>query len=773
MDNTGFGSGKATILACFMAVLFTLLSVASPQVVAGYGWAGGVVNPIGASIGTAVAASPDGELIASSHHDSLVIVDTHRRVAVYSTTMMDVITGLEFSPNSQYLLVGLESVLPSTPALIVLQVSDWQQVHFNEDGRSVSAIAVNHDDTTYAIPNEDGGFTEWSMEDSSFIRTHSTGHSGTISCISYSSDSSRILSGSSDGVVIVRWRGNSTVIEEWSAPSGISDCSFSVDSSYMAWTSGSSLWVRHHVEGNPFHSILNLNDGEMGVVDIMRLRFNGDGTKLAVLTSGSSRSIVIYDVTAGDASWPMEEKIVTNHIGVDIAIIPDGSLIAVSTQTTLLTFYSHTRAEPLGQGGGVDTDQDGEPNSIDSDDDGDGIPDSFDIICVTAKDCHLYPNEESIRRIGVHVDGQIVTVTDTLHLNSTQSTAIRILASDSNVQDFVVDVVEANLMQEMLCSQHDVQDVMGRWVSGLTIEGQSFSADSVHCFLKGGLEGRTTLDKTTMIEITWTIRGRIANPVTTPYNVTISEGIPTPDHTVALIIPVFPAHVTIEDSSGSIHFTEIWHRRGGDINVELQPLAEAEPTPIELALAAAISYWYVLILCIFAVIALMLVLMRSRGKIDFELDDEFEEEFNDESEEHYDDEYDDADYVEDGDEQEWSDEYQQEAMPSQPEVRRRPTPPRAVQADIARKSRKRSPPRPPPDERVTTPIHEPEPEPVPVNKPVRRRVRKKKQVDHTPQRLSEIDESIATPEDMEIEDALSQFTGKKPGTRRRRVRKSK
>ncbi len=748
--------------ACFMSVLFALLSVASPQVMAGYGWAGGVENPIGASIGTAVAASPDGLYIASSHHDSLVIVDAHLRVTVYSTTIGDVISELEFSHNSQYLLVGLESVLPNSPALIVVRVSDWEQLHFSEDGSSVSSIALNHDDTTYAIPNENGGFTEWSMEDSTVIRTHPAGHSGTVSCISYSSDSSRILSGSSDGAVIVRWRGNSTVIEEWSAPSGVSSCAFSVDSSYMAWASGDSLWVRHHSEGNPFHSILNLNDGSIGIVDILQMRFNGDGTKLAVLTSGSVRSIVVYDVTAGDASWPVEDRIVTNHIGVDLAITPDGSLIAVATKTTLLTFYASVPPQPLGQGGGVDTDQDGVPNSIDSDDDGDGIPDTYDIICVTAKDCHLYPNEESIRRISVHVEGQVVTVTDSIHLNSTQSTAMRILASDSNVQDFVVDVVEANLMQNMLCSQHSEPDVMGRWVSALTIEGQPFSADSVHCFLSGGLEGRTTLDRTTLIEITWAIRGRIANPVATPYNVSISEGIRTPDHTVAMIIPVFPAHVTIEDSTGSSHVVEIWHRRGGDINVELQPMPVAEPTPIELALAAAITYWYVLVLCILAVVALFLVLMRGRGKIDFELDDEVYDE--------YDGEYDDAEYVEDRDEHEWPDEYEQSAESQHPAPRSRPTPPRAVRDDIERKSMKRGPPRMPPDERVTKPVQEPEPEPT--KNPVRRRVRKKKMVEHTPQRLSAIDESVATPEEMEIEDALTQFTEKKTTTRRRRVGKS-
>jgi len=755
-----------------MATLLTLLSVALPQVLAEYGWAGGVISPRNDSSGAAVAASPDGELIASSHYDALVIVDTHRRIAVYSATMIDVIYGLQFSANSQYLLVGLESELPSTPALIVLRVSDWEKVHWSEEGGDISAIAITQDDSAYAIPNEDGGFTEWSMEGSALIRTHPDGHSGPIVCISYSSDGSRILSGSVDGAVIVRWRENSTVVDEWTAPPGLSDCTFSVDSSYIVWSSGDSIWVRHHSEGNPYHSLLGLNDDGIGIVDILRLRFSGDGSRLAVLTSGSVRSVVVFDVTAGDDIWPVLDKIETNHVAVDIAIIPDGSIIALATQSILLTLYANVPPEPLGTGGGVDSDQDGVPNSIDTDDDGDGIRDIYDIICVTAKDCHLYPNEQSIRRISIHIDGQVVTVTDSLHLNTTQSTHLRILASTANIKDHIIDVIESALMEEMLCSQHYNIDIMGMWASALTIEGQSFSADSVQCSLNGGLGGRTTADRSSLVEIMWTIKGRIATPVITPYIVSISEGVPTPDNTVAMIIPVFPAHVTIEDRSGSMQVVEIWHRRGGDIHVELLPVLEAEPSPLELALSAAMTYWYALALCVLAVATLSVVLMRGRGKIDFELEEENEAEpIEDES-------YQEEDYdIEQAGE--WSEEYEAEFggemfEEQQTKIRRTPTPPAAVRADIARKSQKRGPPRPPPPERTFVAAESETTEPVPT--PVKRRVRKRRgepQVEHSPNRLSDIDESVPTAEEIAIEDALSRFTGKKTGTKRRRVRKSK
>jgi len=659
-----------------MLVVTLFLVSLTPCVAAssGLAWAGAGHSEYG--YGSAVAFSPDGEILASAHESTVMIVDTETKNTIQNFHVDFFVQSLDFSSNAQFLLIGMESVLPNTPATVVYEWVDGQYVRsmHTEDGINVNRISIAPDDNTFATATEEGDIAEWKINNGTgsnldLVHTYDSTNSGDISCIDHSTDGAHLLSGSSDGVIVLWNRTDQSEITRWEWNHEITDCQFSNDGAIMSWIGGGSLYLRNHDATNSYFGQYDISP------NASQISFLPDDREVAILSSDVKlpdyRRVDFVDFN----TMPIQttRTLYLGHKAVMMAIHPIDETIAISTQSKLVPFYSSSIPTESEIPTAVDTDQDNIPDSIDSDDDGDGILDIYDNICVAGTNCHLQPDQEFIRQFDISINGNSIVAIETVHLDAEQSSHLRVLAANALNNNHRVDNDEFAQMQYSICSEYDEIEIMTRWGNYLEIEGQNFFPTSVQCSIESGdLYGTMNSDRGTRVSISWFIEGSIPTSVQAPYNISILAGMPTPTASIAQNVHTFPIHVEIEDVSGTRIDYEVWNRRDADLSLLVDvPVAE-EPGSIESVVDLLLSYWYaVVFIVIFAIATIWMGFRRHQNTVDFSDMDEgqsLHEETDDEWEQMVD------------DVAAWDEE-----MGTEVKQKKRPTPPAAVARDLRKK----------------------------------------------------------------------------------------
>ena len=117
---------QSIIRSCISVAVVTVILVlsASPLVTAtsGMAWAGAAESEHG--FGTAVSFSPNGDIVASGHESTIMISDAYTHEIIQSFYVDFFVESIEFSSDAQYLLIGMVSNLPNTPATVVYEFED-------------------------------------------------------------------------------------------------------------------------------------------------------------------------------------------------------------------------------------------------------------------------------------------------------------------------------------------------------------------------------------------------------------------------------------------------------------------------------------------------------------------------------------------------------------------------------------------------------------------------------------------------------------------------
>ncbi|MDP6906640.1 MAG: WD40 repeat domain-containing protein, partial [Candidatus Thalassarchaeaceae archaeon] len=218
-------------------------------------WTGSTEISTGDGLGYVVQYSNSGNILASSHHNELMFIDPVTLIEEYHMSLDWTIEALTFSENDQYLVVGMESLLPNTPATVVLQLVEgkYQRMKHSEDGINVDRLSFAPDGVVYSSVTEDNSITEWSILNGTFDlvgidRSYPVAHDGAITCMDHSLNSEHILTGAEDGLVILWNRSDQTIFKDWNIGSPVKDCSFSHDGSMMSWLSDTSISIRNYDE---------------------------------------------------------------------------------------------------------------------------------------------------------------------------------------------------------------------------------------------------------------------------------------------------------------------------------------------------------------------------------------------------------------------------------------------------------------------------------------------------------------------------------------------
>ncbi len=661
--------GPLSIALCFFVVSVCLTPIGTAA--SGLAWSGAVESEFG--YGSAVQYSPSGDILASAHESTIMITDMETREHLQTFHVDFFVESLAFSSDGLFLLIGMESNLPNTPATVVYELVNglYERAMHSEDGKNVNRLSVSHDDSTFATATEDGHVAEWKINTGTgsnlqLDREYITQHTGSISCLDHSTDGAHLLSGDSDGLVVLWERENQSEVARWENSHPITDCKFTNDGSIMSWIGGGSLYLRNHDSTQSYFGYYDIS------ANASQMSFTSDDSEIAILSS----DVELPDFRRVDyidySSLPITTSRTLNigHKAVMMSLHPNSDEVAIATLSKLVSIYSESVGTETEIPTSLDTDQDNIPDSIDDDDDGDGIKDIYDNICIAGTNCHLQPDQEFIRQLRITVDGDDVSIVETIHLDSEDSSHLRILAATSLLSNHRVDSDEYAQMQYAICSEYDESEIKNRWGSHLQIGGEEFIASTVNCVVESAdLYGTMASDRGTRISVSWYIEGSLMNPVEVPYNISLVSGIQTPSSSIAQNAHKFPIHLEFEDISGSRADYEVWNRRDADLKILVDTPPVEDLNSVESFVDLLSTYWYAVIFIVtFCIVTIWLGVTKYRNRVDFS-------------------ELSDTDSIEYEDEDEWEQMVDDvaawdEEMEEDFSRKKRPTPPAAVAKDI-------------------------------------------------------------------------------------------
>ena len=575
-----------------------------------------IANPYTLSGSSALAYSNDGSIIAAAFYQNVVIIDSSQRTFLRNIDLGNNVLELGFSLDDSILAIGLESPFMSTLAMSFYDTSTWERVGVNEEGNKINDISFMPDSDIFAASNETGyGVNEYSLsQTSAIINTYGNQHSDTVICVDHSPDGQFLVTGGLDGNVFVWDRQTQDVVKTWTSGNPISDCAISPDGTKIVWASSTLLQVRSLPDfGYVTDNILSGN--------ALQLEWSTFANELWVMQQSSEPSLIIFD----NQQFEMINLFLLGHRVNEFTISPAIDEFIVSSSSKYVSFFRQNKFAPYSGMVGLDTDEDGTPDSHDSDDDGDGISDEFEYVCVEGSDCSINPDPDLIRRISISFTGNKITVIDKLQLNETQSAPIRDLASSTVNSDSFVDTGEAVRIEKMLCGGTDEVAISNEWQSALRINNTIIVSTEVRCDALLGLSGTEKQDSSTRIQVRWFIEISLSNEVPRPFDLQLDTAINAPQNTISQIIPNSPFTLIIQHNDIQVDYQSPLYPSDGTYSVYVPELAEPEPTIIDLTIEwLSLNYWIPL-LAIISIVIISLFIVRRKNRI--ELDDyEFEEE---------------------------------------------------------------------------------------------------------------------------------------------------
>lgn len=577
-----------------------------------FAYSGAVQSPYSNSGSSTVTYSNDGTFAAVGFHRSVGIFDISSRTFVRNIDVGDGVRSIAFSGDDSIMFVGLESPMMETLAVALFHTDDWQRFGVVDDGLEVDSIAIFESEQMFAAANEVQGANEYPFDDPAHESAVYEGvHTERVTCVDFSPSGNHLVTGSEDGSIVVWNRSNQTVHLSWLSDDPIEDCAFSPMDGAVTWVTGSIMQVRALLDGE-FITTMALNG------PAKQFSWNEAGDELWVLSEISSPVLQVFDTN--DLS--LVNTFDLGHNSVYFSLSPSDDEFIVATLLPIIAIYSDHHWRPGYGQPGDDGDMDGIPDSLDSDEDGDGIGNDFEYVCNEGHDCEIYPNMDYVRSIDISFTGSTMTIQDSVQLNSSQSAPLRILAAASVNSDGLVDDGEAMRMERMLCGGTDHEAIIAAWMDAVELERTAVVSQSVICDSKFGLIDTEKTDSKTRIVIRWFIEVELSNQIPRPFNLTFKPGISPPASTIAMATPSTPIRLkvwyegTIQYVSGPIYPTDL------TMTIHLASPAPPAPTFLEISGEWLTENYWVPLVVIVVVTIVAVVTIRRRNRILFDYGDE-------------------------------------------------------------------------------------------------------------------------------------------------------
>ena len=580
---------------------------------------GGVVTSV-----IDVVHSPDGTFIAAADRKHLNIwrasdgeIVTSKQIYNHDYANL----GLEWTTDSQHLIIYQDSAWANTPSITAIPISDWdnREKHAEIEMGVSEVKSINESLMIFADVNNI--ISLWSINEESLDRGMSYSSDGAPGCIDISPDKSMAIVGvelSEGYAAVLLSLENMTEITRWNQTNPISDCNFRPNNNEVTWNDDISIVIRSTTSPYGFVNVL-----ETGGPIIQYQEIPLQDEILVLSTQGSARSLESWNSNTLQINWRTSIGFKTNQF----TLSPDSEQISFSTNTPIIPVF---RSDDFitDQGSGPDLDNDGIADNKDSDDDGDSIPDIFDNICSEGIDCSRNANRDTIRNIDIKISSNgSVKIEEIITIPLDLSRDIREINSKLLDYDSLASILEADVMIRQLCGPANLGEMAEEWKDNLRINGSvPWNAES-SCDEYGGLSSTTTIENgaawKSNIQIVWTTTLNVpADRLVRPLDITLVNPPTMREGSIMENIQHSPTIVNIYFNEVYLNTSNIWNMEGS-ISIGLPAPIISEPTVSDQAVAV-VSNPLVIITSVLVLSSIFIFIVRRRMMFEYELDEECE-----------------------------------------------------------------------------------------------------------------------------------------------------
>jgi len=288
---------------------------------------------------TAVAFSPDGNLVATSSYDKTARLWDARTGVPLGEIMKHgaPITWVAFSPDGSRLATSsIDRTARMWDAATCLPLGELMR----HDG-FVNFVCFSTDGTRVATASADKTAHVWDAETGAPIG-ESLRHTGGVARVAFSPDGTRVATASKDNTARL-WdaRTGAPISEPIQQKVEVRAVKFSPDGTLLAIASSSGIRLLNAQTGEPMFNPTNLPANQKAIFDVA---FSPDGTRVA--TAGEDKTATLWDVKTGN---PIGTPMLHESSVTCVAFSPDGTRLATGSADDTVRLWDATTGESLGE----------------------------------------------------------------------------------------------------------------------------------------------------------------------------------------------------------------------------------------------------------------------------------------------------------------------------------------------------------------------------------------------------------------------------------------
>lgn len=582
----------------------------------------------------ALEINEDGTLGYASFGKTLIQFSIHDKSTIQSKIFDHEILAIALSPDDTRIATTTRDGGTGGDTTYVLDTSTFNtKISSGATGSNADLLTWTDNGASFVTNHPTDGLLKLNREDLT-IEAHYTGNvTDSIICADISSSGGYIM-GVDDSGRLTIWNSNGDYIyHELILDSSINDCSFDPSESMFAVSINENQIRKWTLSGSELRPL--------ETPGIESYKWSSDGQFVYTHRTNNGQFITTYN--SSDSSYVSE--IALFHQFSDYALLEEQpGLIDVAIFNSMIDYIVIYDSEHIKQGigeSGSDFDSDGIPNSIDEDDDGDGIEDIWDLNCEASGSfsCALLPDEEFMRSMDLYLNGTILEVKETFTLNKNYSSVIRDLSRYSLDTDVKLSSDEAMLFAVSYCANINDEQYTNSIQNAIMIDGVSLDFLSLSCSISSGME-LTQVDD---------VRTHIRYSITTKYNMTgvipLGNGYvqilyqPTSvDGSITRLSEQHPMSVSVSGSTYDAEIFSPWFLQEQTITLSLSEKTTTDDS--NLVDSSIFSSWWFISIVIISLLSAGLLIYKFVNRADsysIELDEEEDsddEEYSDDEDEY-------------------------------------------------------------------------------------------------------------------------------------------